>query len=282
MKLLFIVILHIFYLNCQRVYMNGIYTIIVCLLLLSSCSTRIQKEEKENLVAKSLLQGIWMDEMTETPLFRIKGDTIYYVDESVTPVAFKIIGDSLKTYGLQTSSYHIKKQEEFSFWIQSVVGDVLKLSKIDNELDSILVVQSSPMNQEPAKEVIQKDDVVYYNNVRYRGYVYINPTDIKVIQPGISEEGLEVENVYYDNIIHICVYEGKNRLFGKDVKKQDFITLIPGEYYHRAILSDMDFVGVTEKGYQYQATVCVPNNVSCYLVNISICFNGDINYELAQ
>lgn len=265
--------------------MNRIYIIIVCLFLLSSCSVRSQREEKhekENLEAKSFLQGIWMDDMTETPLFQIKGDTIYYVDESITPVSFKIIGDSLKTFGLQTSSYHIIKQEEFCFWIQSVVGDILKLTKIDNELESVLAIQSSSMNQEISRERIQKDDVVYYNNVRYRGYVYINPTEIKVIQPGISEEGLEIENVYYDNIIHICVYEGKNRLFGKDVKKQDFEQLIPAEYYQRAILSDMDFMGVNEKGYQYQARICIPNSVSCYLANISIDFNGDINYELAQ
>ena len=46
-----------------------------------------------------------------------------------------------------------------------------------------------------------------YDNVRYRGYVYINPSKIKVMRPGVSEEGLGVDNVYYDNIIHICVYE---------------------------------------------------------------------------
>ena len=265
--------------------MNGIYTIIVCLLLLSSCSGRVQRNEKadlEDLETKSSLQGIWVDDMTETPLFEIKGDTIYYMDESITPVAFKIIGDSLITYGMQASSYHIKKQEELSFWIQSFVGDVLKLSKIDNNLDSILVVQSSYTKQESSNDVIQKDEIVYYNCVRYRGYVYINPTEIKVIQPEITEEGLEVENIYYDNIIHICVYEGKNRLFGKDVKKQDFKLLIPDEYYKRAILADMDFTGVDDKGYQYQATLCIPNSASCYLVNISINFNGDITYEIVQ
>lgn len=265
--------------------MNKIYPIIVCITLLISCSIQSQmqeKEEQENLEAKSLLQGIWVDDMTETPLFQIKGDTIYYMDKSVTPVAFKIIGDSIKTYGIQTSSYQIKKQEEFIFWFQSAMGEILKLSKIDNSLDSILVMQVSQMPQEQQhRDVIQKDDVVYYNNVRYRGYVYINPTEIKVIQPGITEEGLETENIYYDNIIHICIYEGKNRLFGKDVKKQDFQSLIPFEYYQRAILTDMNFIGVNGEGYQYQATLCVPNSASCYLINISINHNGDINYELA-
>ena len=48
-----------------------------------------------------------------------------------------------------------------------------------------------------------------YDNVRYRGYVYINPSKIKVMRPGVSEEGLGVDNVYYDNIIHILCIEGK-------------------------------------------------------------------------
>ena len=93
---------------------------------------------------------------------------------------------------------------------------------------------------------------------------------------------MEVENIYYDNIIHICVYEGKNKLFGRDMRKEDFEPLLPKEYYQRSILSDMDFIGVNEKGYQYQANLCIPNSASCYLVNISIAKNGDITYELDQ
>jgi hypothetical protein len=93
---------------------------------------------------------------------------------------------------------------------------------------------------------------------------------------------LEVENVYFDNIIHICVYEGKKKLFGRDMKKKDFKLLIPEEYYQRAILSDMDFIGVNAKGYQYQATLCIPNSASCYLINLSISLNGEITYELTQ
>ena len=79
-----------------------------------------------------------------------------------------------------------------------------------------------PYPWQPVREVIRKDHVVHFNNTRYRGYVYINPTDIKVIQPEITEEGLEIETIYYDNIIHICVFEGKKSLFARDMKKQDF------------------------------------------------------------
>lgn len=264
--------------------MNRICTLLACISLLTACSGSSQtkeKEEKEDLVAKELLQGTWIDDMTETPLFKVQGDTIHYIDESVHPVAFKIIKDSLKTYGQQVTSYHIKRQGEYIFWIQSAMGEILHLSKAEESLDSLLTIQE---NQPPVRErkVIEKDDIVLFNNTRYRGYVYINPTDIKVIQPTITEEGLEVDNFYYDNIIHICVYEGKNRLFGRDMKKQDFESLVPQDYYQRAILSDMEFMGVNAEGYQYQATLCIPNGATCYLVNISIAKDGDITYQLAQ
>ena len=257
--------------------------VLICISLMSSCSGQPQKKEemeKEDLIAKEWLQGTWIDDMTETPLFTAKGDTIYYIDEPAAPVAFKIIEDTLKTYGRKVSNYHIKKQGKSFIWIQSFMGDILQLSKAENSQDSLWIPRQTP--KEKTNNVISKDNVVHYNNQRFRGYVYINPTNIKVHQPEITEEGLEIENIYYDNIIHICVYEGKNKLFGRDMKKQDFESLIPAEYYQRAILSDMEFGGVNAKGYQYQATLCIPNSASCYLVNISITKDGDITYELVR
>ena len=257
--------------------------VLICISLMSSCSGQPQKKEemeKEDLIAKEWLQGTWIDDMTETPLFTAKGDTIYYIDEPAAPVAFKIIEDTLKTYGRKVSNYHIKKQGKSFIWIQSFMGDILQLSKAENSQDSLWIPRQTP--KEKTNNVISKDNVVHYNNQRFHGYVYINPTNIKVHQPEITEEGLEIENIYYDNIIHICVYEGKNKLFGRDMKKQDFESLIPAEYYQRAILSDMEFGGVNAKGYQYQATLCIPNSASCYLVNISITKDGDITYELVR
>ena len=63
----------------------------------------------------------------------------------------------------------------------------------------------------------------------------------------MSEEGLSVDNVYYDNIIHICVYEGKRSLFAKDITRQMFKHVIPDDFLKWAILSDMDFMGVDAK-----------------------------------
>lgn len=265
--------------------MNRLCTLFACILILTACTSQPKNQPKaaeEDLWAKELFQGIWIDDMTETPLLKAKGDSIYFIDESVRPTVFKIINDTLKTYGQQVANYHIKKQGKSFIWIESAMGEILQLSKADSSIDSLIAIQESIHFEEPVREVIEKDNVVYYNNTRYRGYVYINPTEIKVIQPEITEEGLEIESVYYDNIIHICVFEGKRKLFARDMKKEDFEPLIPAEYFKRAILNDMEFIGVDAKGYQYQATLCVPNSASCYLINISISKDGDITYELCQ
>ena len=146
--------------------------VLICILLMSSCSGQPQKKENiemEDLKAKEWLQGTWMDDMTETPLFTAKGDTIYYNDKSAAPVTFKVIKDTLKTYGQKVASYHIKKQGESFIWIQSIMGDILQLSKTEQSLDSHWSIQQP--SEEKTEKVIQNDQVVHYNNKRYRGYV---------------------------------------------------------------------------------------------------------------
>ena len=73
------------------------FSIIMLAVALSSCGTPQQKASalEENKEAKSLLEGIWLDDNTETALLRVKGDTLFYADAATAPVAFKIIGDSL-------------------------------------------------------------------------------------------------------------------------------------------------------------------------------------------
>lgn len=32
---------------------------------------------------------------------------------------------------------------------------------------------------------------------------------MKVVKTTYSEDGISMDNIYYDNVMHICVYEGK-------------------------------------------------------------------------
>ena len=61
---------------------------------------------------------------------RVEGDTIFYADSQSAPIAFKIIRDTLYTYGNDTTYYKIDKQAEHIFWFHSIT-DILKCSVKD-------------------------------------------------------------------------------------------------------------------------------------------------------
>lgn len=85
---------------------------------------------------------------------------------------------------------------------------MIKLHKSEDANDSIYFVRQELVI--PAyTEVTKRDSVVTYNGTRYRAYVYINPSKMRVIKTTYSEDGISMDNVYYDNVMHICVYEGK-------------------------------------------------------------------------
>ena len=73
-----------------------------------------------------------------------------------------------------------------------------------------------------------------FDGVRYRAYVYINPSQMKVVKTTYSEDGISMDNIYYDNVMHICVYEGKKSLYAKDITKQMFVDVIPTDFLQQA------------------------------------------------
>lgn len=245
---------------------------IVLIVLLTSCgsSGNGHASDKEDLAAKEMLQGIWLDEETNMLLMRISGDTIYYADPQNAPVYFKVVRDTFYVRGNTPIAYKIDRQTDFSFWFHSLTDDVVKMYKSENPEDtlafSIREVQAIPTTS----EVIKKDSIVMYRGSRYRGYVYINPSKMKVIKTAYSDEGISVDNVYYDNVIHICVYEGKQLLYGKDITKKMFAEIYPEEQLNQSILTDMNFMGVDGKGYHYEATLRVPESSVYHVVNLTI------------
>lgn len=253
--------------------MKRFVTGLCCVLLSAACGKgKVQGTVEEDSTAKELLQGIWLDDETELPLMRIEGDTIYYADPQNIPVSFKVIQDTIYVYGSTTAAYKIDRQTEYSFWFHSLADEIVKLHKSENSEDQ-LAFENQEVEVIPTTEVVQKDSVVVYKGTRYRGYVYINPSKMKVIRSSYSEGGISVDNVYYDNVIHICVYEGKQLLYGKDITKKIFADAFPEELLKQMILADMDFMGVGSEGYRYRATLCIPESSVSHLIGITIGFD---------
>lgn len=255
------------------------FIFIVLLVIVSACNNKQGRQAHEDAVAKDLFQGIWLDDDNEMPLLRVKGDTIYYADVQNAPVAFKIEKDSLFMYGNEVSRYRIDKQAEHIFWFHSLAGDIVKLHKSENPNDTLVFFNHTVQVIPSYTEVTQKDSIVTYDGTRYRAYVYINPSKMKVINTSYSEDGISVDNVYYDNVMHICVYQGKKSLYASDISKQTFAGVVPDDFLRKSILSDMSFTGVTGSGFHYLATICVPESVVCYMVELNISFEGKLSLD---
>lgn len=264
--------------------MKNVVAVLMLLSMLASCTSKKAGEESLRQHATDAhvleeLQGVWLDDNTELPLFKIVGDSIYYAGQNNVPQQFALFNDTLFVYGVQTVCYPIRRRTEHSMHFATPQGDQVSLHK--SEIDSVYVDSQQEIHQ-PTQEVIQKDSVILFKGERYRGYAYINPTGIKVIRPGISEEGLSVDNVFYDNVIHICVYQGTRRLYSKDIKRPMFAGLVPDDFLNNSILSDMNFVDVNADGYIFEATLCMPDGPTCYNIRLFVDFEGNLTFKLCQ
>lgn len=234
---------------------------------------------QEDAEAKRLLQGIWLNEFEDDVVFKVHGDTIYYPDSTSVPVYFKVVQDSLV---LQPASakYAIVKQSEHLFVFRNQYGDVVRLVKSDNpDSNEYAFSRKQPvaLNQ---KSLIKRDTVISYNKERYHLYVQVNPTTYKIIKNTYTDEGVEVGNIYYDNIVHVSVFNGADRLFSRDFKKEDFKSLIPQQFYAQCILSDIVFERLTAGGVVYKAYLPIPDSTTSYIIKIDISFKGQFELSI--
>lgn len=233
----------------------------------------------ENREAKVLLQGVWFDEENEEMTFRAEGDTIFYAESTNMPAYFRIVGDSLF---LGSHSYAIERQTEHLFWFKNGNGDVVKLRKGDDTLRDQDLVSDRPTPVIMTNEVVKRDSVVFHNGERYHWYVDINPTRYKVVKSAYNDDGVSVDNVYYDNIIHLSVFKGAQKLYSADLRKQHFEKHVPKAFLEQAILGNMEFDHVDAKGFHFSATICIPDGASCYLVSTIVGFGGELSMKLLE
>ena len=71
-------------------------------------------------------------------------------------------------------------------------------------------------------------------------------------------------------------------IYKKDIHKEDFGKMIPPQFIKSAILSDVVFAGIDAKGCKFDATICAPEGSSCYMVEITVGFDGKSSSELLE
>lgn len=251
--------------------------------LLTGCShqqnSSSQESERESKEAKQLLQGIWLDANTEEVTFDVKGDTIFYADSTSMPTCFRIVGDSLVL--ASGTKYGIEKQTPNIFWFKNQNGDIVKLKKSNDPDAADEFVHDTPKVMTYTHQV-KMDSVVPFNGERYHWYIAINPTKYKVINRTYNDDGMEVDNVYYDNIMHISVYKGAQKLYSSDFRKQQYAKMVPTKFLEEAVLANMEYSKIDAAGLHFNATLCVPDGASCYIVESLISYKGQMTMKLLE
>ena len=250
------------------------------LLILAGCNGKKKQqcgaEANEDMRAKELLQGIWVNE--DDIVFKVQGDSIYYPDSTSIPVRFKIVRDTLILQGTTSVKYLISKQSEHLFVFKNQYGDVVRLVKSNNPDDQYVFEKQRPVSFNQ-RSLIKRDTVIIYRQERYHSYIQVNPTTYKIIKNTYTDVGVEVGNIYYDNIVHVSLFHRADKLFSRNFRKEDFKKFIPEQFYVQCILSDIIFDRPSDRGFFYTAILPIPDSTTSYLIRIFVSFEGQ--YELS-
>ena len=260
-----------------------LFTLLV--LLLTACIRQTQPSSQASCVqqadtaAMQFLSGIWVDSETETVVFRVEGDSIFYPDASVLPVRFAIIADTLCLFTADSVRYPVVHQGDFVLSYESLSGEVITLHPLDSLYFFAKDREYAPLL---INEEVSRDSVVFSpSGERYHLYIKVNPTQYRVYQTTFTDEGLATENVYFDNIIHVGVYQGRSCIFSHDFAKSDFQDLVPGQFLEGAILSNTEFGTTDRDGFHFNVTICQPNGASCYVVELIVNYDGKTQMNLS-
>lgn len=255
-------------------------------LTLSSCGKTEKKDAapeqtapQENVEAKAMLQGVWLDSETEELMMKAEGDSIFFADGTSQPAFFRIVGDSIE---LGTNTYHILKQTEHNFWFENHAGDKIQLVKRDSTDNTLPDFVSEKPRVINTTEVINMDSVVNYGGQRYHWYITVNPTRNRVLRTTYTPDGVAVEKVYYDNIIHVSLFKLNQRLFTRDFNKKAYSADVPAEFLEQSVLGNIRFSHVDARGFHFYATVCLPDGEQCYMIETLIGFDGQLSQKLME
>ena len=171
--------------------------------------------------------------------------------------------------GAKSSKYPILKQTAHLFIFANQNGEQIKLVKSEDASDDYFFEGKKvrPLNQ---NELIKRDTILVYGKDKYHCYVQVNPTTFKVVKSSYNDNGVAVDNIYHDNIVHLSVFKGAAKVFSSDFKKRNFEKHVPAEILQEAILSDMLFSKIDASGVHYIA------------VEVVVSFDGKLHMSVAK
>ena len=91
-----------------------------------------------------------------------------------------------------------------------------------------------------------------------------------------------MDNIYFDNTIHLSVYKGGARLYSHDFYKKDFARLVPQDFLKQSVLSDMLFNYSDTAAVHYNALLAIPDTPGSYIVDVAVGYKGGMKLNIAE
>ena len=89
-----------------------------------------------------------------------------------------------------------------------------------------------------------------------------------------NDDGVAVDNVFYDNIIHVSVYHGADKLFSSDITKQVYVKHVPEDFLNQSILGDIHFSSIDKEGCHFETIIGIPEATTSYILDTVVSFDG--------
>ena len=250
------------------------------LLIFSACRGRSADYQKtnEDKPAKEMLQGLWINGDSGDPAVLVKGDSIFYPDSASMPVRFWVYQDTLYLQGQNVNGYKIDKQAPHVLKFINQNGEEVKLVKsTDKALYPSFGYHVYAMNtfDEQTQDPTIRTDLGYFESK-----IHVQTTSDKVIKSTYNGDGVEVDNMYLDNVASLRLFNHGTPVFAHDFRKQEFQPLITKDFLNKSILRKLYFTRADAKALYYDALIGIPDASTTYVVELRITPDGRMSKKL--
>ena len=266
--------------------------IVAVSILLSCCSKGEQTaptEPQADTTAMRLMEGIWLNDDGE-PSLCIVGDSIFFPYNASAPLRFTVISDTIIMFGSNEVKYPLLQLSAATLQFLNPTGDSVTLQKSETgSEDDVIFRQSPPANshENPPFAInqgrkVKRDTVVYVSGERYHCYMQVNPTTFKVYKSSLNDDGVEIDDIYYDNTVYIAVFTGRQKLYSHEFRKADFARLIPQQMLPQTILSDISLDKTGMQNIVFRAQLAIPDSPTSFIIGINIALGETISMTMSS
>lgn len=252
---------------------------LVSFMLLGCIGNKKNSFYVEDEEAKRIIQGVWINEEEEVPSLMTRGDSIFYPDTTSLPAKFWIANDSLYIKGNNTNQYKIISLSEHVLEFQNQNNESIRLVRDSSKRfqKAFKQVRSYALN---IFRTYDMDTVSINNNIRTECKIHLEPTSERVIKSSYNDDGIEVDNLYLDNVANTRILVGGKEIYAHAFRKHEFSTSIPKEFMAKSILRELQFSYADTNAVYLDAIVGIPDASTCYVIELKIDMKGKLTKKL--